>query len=325
MPASTTPRNPCAKSKLKAVDEFSLIRRYFDRAIHATGVITGIGDDGAVLATSPGNELVTVVDTLVEGVHFPSGSNPADIGYRAVAVNLSDIAAMGATPRWMTLALSLQTAGEEWLELFSEGMFMAAAEHNVALVGGDTTHASQIVATVQIIGEVEQGRAILRSGARPGDSIYVTGTVGDAAAGLHGLIDGKPVKELANRFSRPSARVVYGRSLLGVASAAIDLSDGLYGDLGKLLAASGVGAKVDIGALPISAALADNFTIERQHAFALGGGDDYELCFTASGELPDPGVMSVTAIGTVTDTAGLICTLDGSVVPFDDSGYRHFQ
>jgi len=307
------------------VDEFALIRRYFDRAISASGVTIGIGDDGAVLTPTPGNELVTVMDTLVEGVHFPAGSSPADIGYRAVAVNLSDIAAMGATPRWMTLALSLQTASEEWLELFSEGMFMAAAEHDVALVGGDTTHASQVVATVQIIGDVEQGRAILRSGARPGDRIYVTGTVGDAAAGLHGLIDGQPVKELANRFSRPSARVTYGQSLLGVASAAIDLSDGLYGDLGKLLAASGVGAEIDIGSLPISAALKDNFTSERQHAFALGGGDDYELCFTASGDLPDPGVMQVAAIGTVTESVGLVCTLDGSVVPFDDSGYRHFQ
>ena len=307
------------------MDEFALIRRYFDRAIRATGVRTGIGDDGAVLAPTPGNELVTVMDTLVEGVHFPVGIHPADIGYRAVAVNLSDIAAMGATPRWMTLALSLQTAGEEWLESFSGGMFMAATEHNVALVGGDTTHASQVVVTVQIIGEVGKGCAILRSGARPGDSIYVTGTVGDAAAGLHGLIDGDPVKELANRFSRPSARVAYGRSLQGVASAAIDLSDGLYADLGKLLAASGVGAQIDVGALPISAALADNFSRERQHAFALGGGDDYELCFTTSRKLPDPGVMQVTAIGTVTESAGLVCTLDGNVVPFDDSGYRHFQ
>ena len=319
------PRNPCAKSKPKAVDEFALIRRYFDRAIQATGVTTGIGDDGAVLVPTPGHELVTVIDTLVEDVHFPSGSNPADIGYRAVAVNLSDIAAMGATPRWMTLALSLQTANEEWLESFSEGMFAAAAEHNVALVGGDTTHANQIVATVQISGEVESGTAILRSGACPGDTVYVTGTVGDASAGLYGLIKGEPVRELANRFTRPSARVAYGQSLSGVASAAIDVSDGLFADLGRLLTASGVGAEIDIGQLPISTALADNFTLERQRSFALGGGDDYELCFTAAGEVPDPGVMPLTAIGTVTETTGLVCKLDGDVVPFDDSGYRHFQ
>jgi len=307
------------------VDEFALIRRYFDRAIQATGVRTGIGDDGAILIPTLGNELVTVMDTLVEDVHFPSGSNPADIGYRAVAVNLSDIAAMGATPRWMTLALSLQSANEEWLELFSEGIFAAAAEYDVALVGGDTTHANQIVATVQITGEVAAGNAILRSGARAGDTVYVTGTVGDAAAGLYGLINGEAVRELANRFARPSARVRYGQSLVGVATAAIDVSDGLFADLGRLLRASGVGAEIDIGQLPISAALAENFTVERQRSFALGGGDDYELCFTAAGEVPDPGIMPLTAIGEVTETPGLVCKLDDVVVAFDDSGYRHFQ
>ncbi len=307
------------------MDEFALIRRYFDRAIQATGVRTGIGDDGAVLIPTPGNELVTVMDTLVEDVHFPSGSNPADIGYRAVAVNLSDIAAMGATPRWMTLALSLPSANEEWLELFSEGMFAAAAEYDVALVGGDTTHANQIVATVQITGEVAAGDAILRSGARGGDTVYVTGTVGDAAAGLYGLINGEAVRELANRFARPSARVSYGQSLVGVATAAIDVSDGLFADLGRLLTASGVGAEIDISQLPISTALAENFAVERQRSFALGGGDDYELCFTAAGKVPEPGVMPLTAIGAVTETPGLVCKLDGDIVPFDDSGYRHFQ
>lgn len=307
------------------MDEFALIRRYFDRAIQATGVRTGIGDDGAVLAPTPATELVTVIDTLVEGVHFPTGFSPSDIGYRVVAVNLSDIAAMGASPRWMTLALSLQTAAEDWLEAFSEGMFAAAIEHNVALVGGDTTHASQVVATVQITGEVEEGAAILRSGAKAGDTVYVTGTVGDAAAGLYGLINGEPVKQLVSRFARPSARVRYGQALVGIANAAIDLSDGLYGDLNKLLIASGVGAEIDIARLPISHALGDNFSLERQRSFALGGGDDYELCFTASGELPDSGIMPVTAIGTVTEATGLVCKLGGDIVPFDDSGYRHFQ
>jgi thiamine-monophosphate kinase len=307
------------------VDEFALIRRYFDRAIQATGVRTGIGDDGAVLAPTPATELVTVIDTLVEGVHFPTSFSPSDIGYRVVAVNLSDIAAMGASPRWMTLALSLQTAAEEWLEAFSEGMFAAAVEHNVALVGGDTTHASQVVVTVQMTGEVEEGAAILRSGAKAGDTVYVTGTVGDAAAGLYGLINGEPVKQLVSRFARPSARVRYGQALVGIANAAIDLSDGLYGDLNKLLIASGVGAEIDIARLPISHALGDNFSLERQRSFALGGGDDYELCFTASGGLPDSGIMPVTAIGTVTEATGLVCKLDGDIVPFDDSGYRHFQ
>lgn len=319
------PRRPCAKSKLKAVDEFALIRRFFDRANQASGVRVGIGDDGSVLVPSPGMELVTVVDTLVESVHFPAGFSPSDIGYRAVAVNLSDIAAMGATPRWMTLALSMPVADEDWLTAFSEGLFQAAADHNVALVGGDTTRASEIVATVQITGEVDAGKAILRKGAQAGDTIYVTGTVGDAAAGLHGLLNGASVKELASRFARPAARVSYGQELVGVATAAIDLSDGLYGDLGKLLLASGVGAEIDVGALPISAALRAAFTPERQRSFALGGGDDYELCFTAAEPPPDPGILPVTAIGRITLGPGIVCTLDDEIVTFDDSGYRHFQ
>ena len=307
------------------MDEFELIRRYFDRAGQPDGVVVGVGDDGAVLEPTPGKHQVSVVDTLVEGVHYPRDMNPADVGYRAVAVNLSDIAAMGARPRWMTLALSLATANAPWLDAFAEGLYAAAVEHGVALVGGDTTSAPQVVTSVQVTGEIDPGRALLRSGARPGDTIYVTGTVGDAAAGLHGLLSGRPVKELVARFARPSARVAYGQALVGCASAAIDLSDGLHGDLAKLLLASGVGAELDLAVLPLSDALIDNYPTERATAFALGGGDDYELCFTASGELPDPGVMPLAAIGTVTEGHELVCRRDGDIVPFDDSGYRHFQ
>lgn len=307
------------------MDEFELIRRYFDRASKDVGVSVGIGDDGAVLEPTPGREVVNVIDTMVEGVHFPRGMNPVDIGYRIVAINLSDIAAMGAVPRWMTLALSLPAAGEDWLEGFSEGLFTAATEFDVALVGGDTTSATELVVSVQVTGEIDEGKAIQRSGAVVGDTVYVTGTVGDAAAGLHGLLNGRPVKELVNRFARPSARVAWGQSLVGVASAAIDVSDGLFADLRKLTFASGVGAEVDIARLPISDALAENFTLERQRSFALGGGDDYELCFTSSARLPDPGIMPVTAIGTITEATDLVCRLDGEIVPFDDSGYRHFQ
>ncbi len=307
------------------MDEFELIRRYFGRAGQQDGVVVGVGDDGAVLEPTPGKHQVTVIDTLVEGVHYPRDMNPADVGYRAVAVNLSDIAAMGARPRWMTLALSLATANAPWLDAFAEGLYAAAAEHDVALVGGDTTSAPQVVVSVQITGEIEPGRALLRSGARPGDTVYVTGTVGDAAAGLHGLLSGRPVKQLVARFARPSARVAFGQVLVGTASAAIDLSDGLYGDLGKLLTASGVGADIDLAALPLSEALVDNYAPERATAFALGGGDDYEICFTASEAPPDPGVMPLTAIGTVTAGPELVCRRDGVIVPYDDSGFRHFQ
>lgn len=307
------------------MDEFELIRRYFDRGLTGAGTVTGIGDDGAVLSPTPGRQLVAVIDTIVEGVHFPEGLDPADVGYRCVAVNLSDIAAMGAVPRWMTLALSMPAADERWLQYFSEGLLAAAYDHELPLVGGDTTSAPQIVATVQIIGDVDAGEALLRSGAEPGDTIYVTGTVGDAAAGLYGLQRGNADRKLLERFTRPSPRVRYGQALVGVATAAIDVSDGLYGDLGKLLAASGVGASLDLSKLPLSDALRRNFGEEEQRRFALGGGDDYELCFTSAKRPPESGVLQVTAIGTITDGTDIVCTLDEHVVPYDDPGYSHFQ
>ncbi len=306
------------------MDEFELIRRYFDRAEQRPDIALGIGDDGAVITPGPGLQQVAVIDTLVEGVHFPEGYNPADIGYRVVAVNLSDIAAMGARPSWMTLALSLPQTDPDWLESFSEGLLAAATEFDVVLVGGDTTRAPQVVATVQVVGEIEAGRAIRRSGAMPGDTVYVTGTLGDAAAGLHGLQTGQPVRQLVDRFARPSARVSWGRSLVGVASAAIDVSDGFYGDLGKLLRASGVGAEIDLACLPLSESLAANFAVDEQRRFAMSGGDDYELCFTASAALPDPGILRVTAVGTVTGNPEIVVRLGDEVVPYTDRGYLHF-
>ena len=314
------------KSKPRAVDEFQLIRRYFVRANEDDGVITGIGDDGAVLRPNSNLDLVTVVDTLVEGIHFPSGFDAADIAYRAVAVNLSDIAAMGARPRWMTLALTLSKADETWLDAFATGLFDAASEHDVVLVGGDMTSGEKTVVSVQITGEVGRDAAILRSGASPGDTIYLTGTVGDAAAALELMSAGQSDSYLQNRFRRPRARVNYGSLLGGVASAAIDVSDGLFGDLGKLLAASNVGAELDLRKLPLSEALQANFDAESQRRLALSGGDDYELCFTtASASLPDAGDLRVTAIGQVTSSGSLVCRDESGIVEYDDSGYLHFQ
>jgi thiamine-monophosphate kinase len=303
------------------VDEFELIRRFFVREDEGHGVVTGIGDDGAVLTPEPELDLVSVIDTLVEGVHFPKDINPADLGYRVVAVNLSDIAAMGARPRWMTLALTLAAADEAWLTGFAEGLFAAASEHDVALVGGDTTSGDAVVATVQITGDVARGKALHRKGAKPGDTIYVTGTVGDAAAGLELIKSGKNDDTLVQRYLRPTARVDAGQRISRIATAAIDISDGLYGDLCKLLDASRVGGEVNLDTLPISAALAESCSEEDQRRFALTGGDDYELCFTAcQNTLP----ISATAIGFVTEGNGLVCRANGQVVDFDDSGYRHF-
>ena len=309
----------------RSMDEFELIRRFFSHSDKDRNVLLGVGDDGAVLLPTPGTHQVQVMDTLVEDVHFPAGFSPADIGYRVVAVNLSDMAAMGARPRWMTLALSLKDVDEDWLEAFAEGLYSAAAEHSVLLVGGDTTQAGQTVVTVHMTGEVDAGDAIARNSARPGDDIWVTGTLGDASAGLHGLQTGRPDRELASRFARPSARVSYGQKLIGIASSAIDISDGLLGDLGKLLAASGCGAEIDIGTLPISDALAAGYSQADARRFALTGGDDYELCFTTSrADVPDGGFMPVTRIGRVTGDPGIVARLDGDVVEVTETGYRHF-
>ncbi len=303
------------------MDEFELIRRYFARDAQASDVIVGIGDDGAVLELAPGIQQVQVIDTMVEGVHFPSDMAAADVGYRVVAVNLSDIAAMGAKPRWMTLALTLADQDESWVDQFAAGLFDAAREYDVELVGGDTTSGKVIVATVHMTGVVEEGAALLRSGANVGDTVFVTGTVGDAAAGLALLRDGEREEYLQRRFLRPRARVAKGRELIGQASAAIDLSDGLVGDLRKLLDASGVGADIDIECIPTSETLRQRFTAEEALEFALTGGDDYELLFTGPADID---IDDATPIGMVTAGTDLRCRLNGELVEVNDAGYRHF-
>ncbi len=308
------------------MDEFELIAHYFSRDRAGEGVIVGVGDDGAVIAPDQGRRLVAVVDTLVADTHFPAGLDATDIGYRAVAVNLSDMAAMGARPRWMTLALTIPEADAAWLEGFAVGLYAAAAEHGVKLVGGDTTSGECLVISVQVLGDVDPDRVLLRSGARSGDTIFVTGTLGDAAAGLEMLERGASESFLVSRFLRPTARVAYGQALAGRAHAAIDISDGLCADLGKLLTASGVGAEIRLEALPLSAALKTAMGSETAQQHALTGGDDYELCFTASLEnLPEPGGLAVTAIGTVTAEKGLRCLLNGKPVTVREGGYAHFR
>ena len=308
------------------MNEFELIRRHFFAPDDAAGVVTGIGDDGAVVEPEPGRELIFVIDTLVEGVHFLADTDPEDIGYRAVAVNLSDIAAMGGRPRWMTLALTLRDASDDWVGQFSQGLRAAAAEHDVALIGGDTTRGGSVVVSVQITGDIESGTSILRSRASPGDTIFVTGSVGDAAGGLELLRDGRPDPYLSSRFLRPTARIEYGQSLVGIATAAIDVSDGLFADLQKLLAASGYGGEIDLNKIPVSAELRSCFDDAAVRRLALCGGDDYELCFTAHpGDLPNSGDLPITAIGRVTASNELITFDAGSVVDFSDTGYLHFQ
>lgn len=316
------------------MDEFEIIRRYFDRSTTGDDVITGIGDDGAVTRTTPRHDLVNVMDTLVEGVHFPDFLDPGDLGYRAVAVNLSDIAAMAATPKWMTLALTLPSAEPAWLEAFAEGLFAAAGEHGVALIGGDTTRGTETVVTVQIIGEVCSGKALLRSGAKEGDAIFVSGTIGDAAAGLailqSGAARGDDENYLVTRFARPEARVRLGQALANVASAAIDISDGLFTDTEKLLRASGLSGVIEFDQVPMSAPLLSTMTRDEALHSALAGGDDYELCFTTAAsaaqvnELAASAGIALTRIGQVARGEGLTCTRGGAAVSFSSAGYRHF-
>ena len=317
------------------MDEFEIIRRYFERESSNKGIRVGIGDDGAVLIPSEDRDLISVVDTLVSGIHFPETLAPENIGYRAVAVNLSDVAAMGARPRWMTLALTLASSESVWLDGFARGLFEAADEHELALVGGDTTRGTETVISVQIIADIEAGKAMTRAGAEPGDAIYVTGTVGDAAAGLSILQSGLPgsddVDYLIGRFTRPAARVEVGAAISDFAHATIDLSDGLYTDLEKLLVASSVAGSIELAEIPMSAHLTNLMDEDDALRFALGGGDDYELCFAASAtedkisEISERTGIAITRIGQVAKGSGLQCTRNGNEYDYQDTGYRHFH
>jgi thiamine-monophosphate kinase len=315
-----------------SLGEFDIIARYFTRRSARADVLLGIGDDAAVIASPANRRLVVAIDTIVEGVHFPVGTDAADIGYRAVAVNLSDLAAMGAQPSWMTLSLSLPHADERWLEGFASGLFELADAHDVALIGGDTVR-GPLVATVQIAGLVEPDTWLTRSAAKPGDVLFVSGVPGEAAAGLAVLQDGSSDSEaaqhLVRRFRRPEPRVALGRTLRTLASAAMDVSDGLLTDLEKMCAASGCGARVDVDALPHSTAMRQLYSADAALKYALSGGDDYELLFTVApnrvGELfARIGPMQVAQIGTITADDAVQCVRNGVPLALPGRGYDHF-
>lgn len=312
--------------------EFSLIRDFFSRPTTGDGIVIGVGDDAAVLEPRPGCEQVIATDTLVEGVHFPALFDASDLGFRSVQVNLSDLAAMGAEPAWMTLALTHPDGARDWVAGFADGLYAAATEGGIELVGGDTTRGPNIVVTVTVIGHVPSGAALARSGAAAGELIWISGWPGNAAAGLR-LQDATPLDEhheLLQRFRRPTARVGLGRALRGIATSCIDVSDGLLQDLGHITAASGVAAQIDLDALPLSAALKSAFPADAE-TLALTGGDDYELCFTASPR--DAALVSaaattagteVTAIGRILDGTGLSALRGGAPVELPAGGFDHF-
>lgn len=323
--------------------EFELIDRYF-RPLQQSGpagrerILTGIGDDAAVLELPPGRQLVAALDTLVEGTHFPVGSPPASIGHRALAVNLSDLAAMGAEPAWYLLSLTMPRADEAWLAALAQGMHALAARVPIALVGGDTTR-GPLSLSVQVLGHVAPGEALTRAGARPGDLLFVSGSVGDAAAGLALELDADSDERqddaaqatLRSRFRFPVPRLSLGRALRGLASAAIDVSDGLAADAGKLAAASGCGLRIDTDRLPLSDALRAACAPALALRHALAGGDDYELCFSLPpSQLPEfaariaEGGTKATCIGVIESTPGVRLFDAGRPQHLDFPGFDHF-
>lgn len=313
--------------------EFSLIERIRRCAAAREDVVFGIGDDAALLRVPPGRELAVAMDTLNAGVHFPDGTAAADVGWKALAVNLSDLAAMGAEPAWCTLSLSLPQADAAWLDGFLDGFLELAAAHRVALVGGDTTRGPLSVC-VTVHGLIEPGSALRRDGARVGDAVWVSGTLGDAAGALRQWqqqgVGVDPA--LRDRLDRPTPRVALGRALRGIAHAAIDVSDGLLADLGHVCAASGLAAEIELDALPCSAALAAAFDRDTRRALQAAGGDDYELCFTAPAEasaaigaLARALALPLARIGRTVEGAGVrALTADGTPWQPARAGYEHF-
>lgn len=313
--------------------EFTLIERIARRAGTRGDVALGIGDDAALLRVPTGHELVVATDTLNSGVHFPRDTAPADIGWKSLAVNLSDLAAMGGAPAWCTLSLSLPHADEAWLDGFLDGFISLADAHGVALVGGDTTRGPLSIC-VTAMGLVPGGCALRRDAAQVGDDVWVTGTLGDAAAALAQLqAGGVADPALRERLDRPQPRVAFGQALRGMAHACIDLSDGLLQDLGHVCRASGIGARVDVDALPVSAALAARSRDDTLRGEQACGGDDYELCFTAPAATRDSVLraaadasLQVARIGAMVAGQGVRAALaDGSQWIPPRSGYAHFS
>lgn len=313
--------------------EFDLIARHFDWPAPA-GVL-GVGDDCALLPVSPGHRLAVTTDLLVEGVHFFSDVDPESLGHKSLAVNVSDLAAMGARPLGCVLGLSLPTADDAWLERFARGFRALADTVDCPLVGGDTTRSPRgIVISVTAMGEVPLHGALLRSAARPGDEIWVSGTLGAAHMALE-ILQGRHadhaalLEALRPALERPSPPVAFGAGLAGLAHAAIDISDGLLQDLGHVLKASGCGAEIDYARLPIHAALRNVDAAAVQRA-VLNGGDVYQLCFTAEPGAHDAVValaarhgVTVTAIGRATPERGL--RVAGAPLQLGDDGYSGFD
>lgn len=327
--------------------EFQLIQKFFQHEQAdllltekaQASVILGIGDDGALLQVPHNKQLVVSVDTLVADIHFPADAKPDDIAERALRTNLSDLAAMGAEPLWFTLALTLpknsEYLSEEWLKNFSHGLFRTANQYEIVLVGGDTT-SGPLSITVQIMGAVESHHALRRDGASIGDFVCVTNYLGDGAAALAVIqkqlhVTQEDEKYLRDRFYRPVPRLVEASLLRGIASAALDISDGLVADLNHICEASDLGAVIDVENIPLSSALLAINNLQQVRTWALSGGDDYELCFTVPPEkMPELAMLiaqekiHATVIGEIVAGSGVHCELDGELFELAQQGFQHF-
>lgn len=319
--------------------EFDLIARHFTRA--TPGAVLGVGDDCALLAPTPGMQLAVSSDMLLEGRHFSPQDGPAGLGHKSLAVNLSDLAAMGATPRWATLAIALPQQDDAWLAAFARGFFRMADQHGIELVGGDTTRGTLTI-SITVIGEVPPGQALRRDGAQPGDDVWVSGALGSAALALayrqgRLFMEQVDAARVLPALYLPTPRVELGIALRRIASAAIDISDGLLGDLGHILersqaGAAPIGARLEFAALP-TLPVAQAYLHEKvARDCVLAGGDDYELCFTAPAGKRDAVAaaaqsagVAVTRIGRITAAPGLtVIDADGQSLILDKTGYDHF-
>ena len=323
------------RARLPALSEFDVIARYFTRAPRHTTL--AVGDDAALFSVSPGCEVAASADMLVEDVHFFAGVDPQALGHKALAVNLSDLAAMAATPRWAMLSLALPDVDPKWLEAFSRGFFGLADKHGVDLIGGDTTRGPRNI-SVQIMGEVRQGRALRRDGANIGDDVWVSGELGDAAAAVahrRGELELAPevLEHCRLRLDWPTPRIALGLELANVAHSAIDVSDGLLADLGHVCARSRVGAEIDFDSVPCSPQLRPLRSQTPVIRAVFAGGDDYELCFTAAPAraaeieaLSATMEIALTRIGRIVK-GNAVAVHDGAGRPvfIKDHGFEHFR
>lgn len=324
---------------LSFMKEFELIKSYFaERGKERPEVALGVGDDAAIVKVRDKCELLISTDTLVEGVHFFKGMDPRSLGHKAIAVNLSDIAAMGGEPAWISLALTLPSIDQEWVAAFADGVFETCQYYNVQVIGGDTTQGPLSI-TVTVHGLVPEGKALKRSGAKPGDYIYVTGSLGDAGVAVAWQNEKLTIPEkyqsvLRNRLECPTPRVAVGQAIRDFASAAIDVSDGVISDLQHIMNASGVGAAIDVDNLPLSQALRQSVPQEdEQLSYALAAGDDYELLFTVPSDkrgglevnLAQYNV-DVTCIGQLQGlTPEITLRKGGEPIDLAFQGFQHFQ